>query len=57
MATYNCMNDEIVVSASGGGFEGTVRMKKSGFTIMVVIIDIFCTLIYIAFYKVLTLQQ
>jgi len=53
MITYNCRNDNIVVSGGAGGFTGTVTMSKSGFSGLVVAIDIICTLILMAFYKMM----
>lgn len=55
--TYNCLVKDVIVSGGAGGFQGTVRMNKTSFGILMVLIDVWCTLILIAFYKTLERQQ
>ena len=57
MVTYNCRNDVVVVSASAGGFTQTSTMNKSGFITIIVMIDVICTCILMAFYRGLVQQQ
>lgn len=54
--TFNCFNDDVIISGGAGGISGSVRMTKESFGILIVLIDIICTLLLIFFYKTLEKQ-
>ena len=55
--TFNCINEDVVISGGAAGFQGSIKINKSQFAVLIVLIDVVSTLTLIAMFKLLEKQQ